>query len=66
MRNVGVAAVILSSFCVSLLLQAHRQFTQWSMTREQVVAAVQGDAHPVKGTRDQQVRGQDLGAKGAY
>jgi len=67
MRTVsGAAAVMLCWVFTVFPAQADWQYTKWNMTRAQVIAAAQGAAQAVKGTRDDQVRGYDLGAAGSY
>lgn len=52
--------------CIVLPAEANWQYTQWNMTREQVVASAHGNAHPVVGKPEDRVLGADLGAEGTY
>ena len=68
MRNIAAVAVILCSFAASLPAQADWQYTKWNMTREQVLAAAQGDAHADQVTkpRDRKIGDLDCSLVGRY
>jgi hypothetical protein len=52
--------------CIALPAVANWQYTQWNMTRAQVVASAHGNAHPVVGKPRERVFGADLGVEGTY